>query len=125
MKRYLCICLLALIALTAVFSASISRTIVFGSETMTFSDSEFSSLLVRYEKKAAPEECGVVVKLFLKSGRYHYLSKAVKLVFPKYFTLPRPDYDLQILKIRYVIEQQIQTFMEGKESLLRVDPFSF
>jgi len=125
MKRTLCVALLALIAFTATFAAPLSRTIVIGSETMTFSDSEYSSLLVRYEKKAVSEECGIIIKLFLKNGRVHYLGKAVKVVFPKYFHLTRPDYDLQILKIRYQIEQRLQAFMESQETTLRIDPFSY
>jgi len=125
MKRAHCVMVLSLIAITAVLAAPLSRTIVIGTETLTFTESQFSSLLVRYEKQAGPEECGVILKLFLKSGPYHYLSKVVKLTFPKYFSLPRPDYDLQILKIRYQIEQRIQTFMEGRETVLQINLSDF
>lgn len=101
------------------------RTIQVSGQTISFSDQDLSSILVRYDKESTKEECGVVIKLFLKSGNIHFLAKEVKLIFPQFFHLPRPDYDLQILKVRYVIDQSIQNFLNTAEETLNLNLLSF
>jgi hypothetical protein len=125
MRRIFTVTLLVCLSVSALLAVPLQRTIVIGGYSLSFMDNEYSSVLVRYDKKGTPEECGVLIKLFMKVGAMHCLTNQVKLVFPKYFNLPRPDYDLQILKVRYLIDQKIQAFLSSQETTLVIDTIDY